>query len=75
MSEQQERKPYTLIGLYLDHPSAVGEIFVKPFEGRDARDFELTPEEENDENGHARAWSIVVILAGHVTPAYNEKLV
>ena len=60
--------PYTLIGVFLDHPRAVAETFVQHV-------WAERPQLVACEKDEDRPWSIVAVLDGHVTPAYVERLV
>jgi len=61
-------KPYTLVGVFLDHPSAVAETFVQHV-------YADAPQQASCIKDDDRPWSIVAVFEGHVTPAYVERLV
>lgn len=60
-------RPYTVVGLYLDHPSAVGETFVRRVEAEAPG---LATIDEDD-----RPFAVLAVFEGHLDPAYEERLV
>jgi hypothetical protein len=66
--EWNTMKPYTLVGVFLDHPSAVAETFVQHVEAEEPQQARCVKDED-------RPWSIVAVFDGHVTAAYVERLV